>query len=196
MVPDVWVLLSLAGAQLSQLMSSRNLKGNSASTKSLKERAAAEREFGPMEPPPPAAPSLLRTLSRSLSKREKVLEGEQKAQEEEEEDEVSCLQAHIIHPYSVFRRYWDVLIMAFLFYLCLVVPYRIAFQTEATGSFYIFDRFVDVVFVMDIGLNFITGYTVGSKVVLEPPLVAYNYLSTFFVIDLVSGIPLEYVAAL
>ena len=97
----------------------------------------------------------------------------------------------IIHPFSVFRRYWDVSTMMFLFYIVILVPYRIAFNQEAQGFPLVFDRLVDAIFIIDIFLNFITGYAEGSVVVLDPKKIALAYLKSFFFIDVVSGFPLD-----
>lgn len=97
----------------------------------------------------------------------------------------------IIHPYSVFRRYWDVCIMMFLFYLCVSVPFMISFGQDPSHGMGIFDRIVDAIFAADIVLNFMTGITVNGKVNLQPDAIAKDYLTTFFVIDFISAIPVD-----
>jgi hypothetical protein len=113
--------------------------------------------------------------------------------EDREEGKTSKYERFIIHPYSLFRRYWDVSTMLFLFYIVMIVPYRIAFNVEATGFALGLSRLVDAIFIIDIFLNFATGYTLGSAVILKPKKIAYKYMTSFFLIDVISGFPLDLV---
>ena len=59
------------------------------------------------------------------------------------------------------------------------------------------DRFVDVFFVFDIVLNFVTGYAHkgNSKVVLDPKKIARQYARSWFVPDLIASFPFDIIAA-
>ena len=100
-----------------------------------------------------------------------------------------------IHPHSDFRTKWDVLVAISLAYNALAIPYRICFdQIAATDEFiFYFDRLVDFLFLVDVILNFYTGYikSKDGQIELEPKLVKMNYLKTWFLPDLISSIPYE-----
>mmetsp|Transcript_27553 Transcript_27553/g.94085 ORF Transcript_27553/g.94085 Transcript_27553/m.94085 type:complete len:869 (+) Transcript_27553:197-2803(+) len=106
---------------------------------------------------------------------------------------VATQQKGVIHPYSVFRRYWDVFLTALLLYVALVLPYRVAFQIEPTGFARGFDIFVDSLFILDVFLNACTGFrNKKGHVVMDRKAVALHYFTSVnFLLDLVSAVPLD-----
>ena len=40
----------------------------------------------------------------------------------------------VIHPFSSFRRHWDIFLMALLLYIALMVPFVIGFEVGETGK--------------------------------------------------------------
>lgn len=80
----------------------------------------------------------------------------------------------------------------FLVYVCVFMPYFMAFPEASTpliqGSFY----FIDFLFLVDMILIFNTAfYTKSGTMVNTRKEIAKNYLKLWFWIDLVSIIPLE-----
>lgn len=52
----------------------------------------------------------------------------------------------------------------------------------------------DVVFFLDVALNFVTGYAVGSAAYeLDMKKAALRYLNSWFALDLIAAMPLEYI---
>ncbi|KAA0152724.1 hypothetical protein FNF29_03613 [Cafeteria roenbergensis] len=100
---------------------------------------------------------------------------------------------HLIHPFSWLRTRWDVLLVLVISYNAFVISFRIAFDVseEVDGLFW-FDRFVDLLFIADLFLNFRTGIVTDSgAVVLDPEVIVWTYLRGWFAIDFVSAIPYE-----
>ncbi|XP_015174877.1 PREDICTED: potassium/sodium hyperpolarization-activated cyclic nucleotide-gated channel 1-like [Polistes dominula] len=106
----------------------------------------------------------------------------------------------IIHPYSTLRFFWDLLMIITYLYIFIMVPYimtfhRIAKNTDTESWIIVYPAYV--VCIIDIFLNFITGYvsTDGNEIFLNPVLIARiflssrNYIKRYFFIDLVSSIP-------
>jgi len=89
--------------------------------------------------------------------------------------------------------------MPLLVYLAIVLPFRLTFANEAPqfSSVYWFEFIIDMLFILDIILNFRTGYFFdeegGSeetqKVEYDRRRVAISYIKTWFILDVVSGIP-------
>eukprot|EP00929_Paragymnodinium_shiwhaense_P086995 TRINITY_DN47335_c0_g3_i1.p1 TRINITY_DN47335_c0_g3~~TRINITY_DN47335_c0_g3_i1.p1 ORF type:complete len:832 (+),score=139.13 TRINITY_DN47335_c0_g3_i1:91-2586(+) len=100
-----------------------------------------------------------------------------------------CLLRHNAMP----RLTWDIVLACLLLYMCISVPISLAFGREALLSG--LDAGLDAMFLLDVLLNFRTSYmdTDGS-IVLDGRRIALNYLKTWFLIDLVSSIPLEVAA--
>ena len=63
-------------------------------------------------------------------------------------------------PDSAFRRNWDLIQVAMLFYVALAVPLRIGFDVEAKPSeiMFYFEMLIDVYFWVDIVVQFRSGY--------------------------------------
>lgn len=130
------------------------------------------------------------------------------------------LQAPKIHPwtilhYSPFKAFWDWLILFLVIYTAIVTPYVASFvltrdkQREElnrnpetrrdTGPVSVYsdplvivDYIVDVMFIIDIFINFRTTFVdTSDEVVSHPCRIAVHYLKTWFVIDLVAAIPFE-----
>jgi len=102
-----------------------------------------------------------------------------------------------IDPDGNFRSTWDIIQVAVLFYLAWVTPYRVAFDAAAYGYAFWFEFIVDVYFVYDVFLNFITGYwkdiEVTSILVSDPLAVAWNYATSWLIIDVVACAPIDLV---
>lgn len=117
----------------------------------------------------------------------RVLEGEVA----EEEEEYTCL----LHPDSTPKRVWNLLLMLLLLYTATIMPLRIAFQDQIFWDWWtIFDVTIDGFFFLDMIVNFfsITQNEDGT-LVFSHSRIATNYLKSWFIIDLVSCIPMTLV---
>lgn len=65
-----------------------------------------------------------------------------------------------IHPSGTAKLMWDWVIIVFVLYNAVLVPFQVAFQPPwATHrAFYVFDNLVDVMFWIDFVVNMSTGY--------------------------------------
>ena len=62
-------------------------------------------------------------------------------------------------------------------YSAVMVPYRIGFKIDAEGAWEVIDYATDILFALDIIINFFTGYISDlGNCVRDPPLVARHYL--------------------
>ena len=62
-------------------------------------------------------------------------------------------------------------------------------DAEEKGGWWWLEIVLDFVFVGDIFLNFRTGYFVEDEMVMDPWMVAKNYIRTWFILDVVSSVP-------
>lgn len=75
-----------------------------------------------------------------------------------------------------------------------MVPYNVALKNKTSEdvSLLVVDSIVDVIFFIDIVLNFHTTYVgPGGEVVSDPKVIRLNYLKSWFVIDLLSCLPYD-----
>ncbi|XP_062407022.1 potassium/sodium hyperpolarization-activated cyclic nucleotide-gated channel 2 [Sardina pilchardus] len=121
--------------------------------------------------------------------------GSQKAVEREQE-RVKSAGNWIIHPYSDFRFYWDFTMLLFMVGNLIIIPVGITFfKDETTTPWIIFNVVSDTFFLMDLVLNFRTGIIMedNSDIILDPKTIKMRYLKTWFIVDFVSSIPVDYI---
>lgn len=109
----------------------------------------------------------------------------------------------ILHPYSRAKVYWDMLTMMMLFYAALATPVKLTFDFEAvngcrttfTGQEWHFyaNVLVDFIFMLDILVVFRTAFFHPETRILvsDTKQIAARYLRSFFLLDLMSAIPLD-----
>ncbi|XP_038633740.1 potassium/sodium hyperpolarization-activated cyclic nucleotide-gated channel 1 [Scyliorhinus canicula] len=121
--------------------------------------------------------------------------GSQKAVEREQE-RVKSAGAWIIHPYSDFRFYWDFTMLLFMVGNLIIIPVGITFfKEETTTPWIIFNVVSDTFFLMDLVLNFRTGIVIedNTEIILDPEKIKKTYLKSWFIVDFVSSIPVDYI---
>ncbi|XP_051508168.1 potassium voltage-gated channel subfamily H member 5-like [Myxocyprinus asiaticus] len=104
---------------------------------------------------------------------------------------------HIILHYCTFKTTWDWVILILTFYTAIMVPYNVSFKTKQNNvTWLVLDSVVDVIFLVDIVLNFHTTFVgPGGEVISDPKLIRMNYLKTWFIIDLLSCLPYDIINA-
>nr|XP_056723596.1 potassium/sodium hyperpolarization-activated cyclic nucleotide-gated channel 2 [Euleptes europaea] len=121
--------------------------------------------------------------------------GSQKAVEREQE-RVKSAGAWIIHPYSDFRFYWDFTMLLFMVGNLIIIPVGITFfKDETTAPWIVFNVVSDTFFLMDLVMNFRTGIVIedNTDIILDPERIKKKYLKTWFMVDFVSSIPVDYI---
>ncbi|XP_051879383.1 LOW QUALITY PROTEIN: potassium voltage-gated channel subfamily H member 2-like [Pristis pectinata] len=119
------------------------------------------------------------------------------------------LQAPRIHKwtilhYSPFKAVWDWLILLLVIYTAIFTPYSAAFllndQEEvrrrdcgySCNPLNVVDLIVDIMFIIDILINFCTTYVNSNdEVVSSPAKIAVHYFKGWFLIDMVAAIPFD-----
>ena len=95
------------------------------------------------------------------------------------------------------RLTWDAVVATILCLMAFYVPYRVCFfweqEDEDAKSILIFESVIDLIFLVDICLNFITSYRCGDSLVTRPRKIALHYLRGYFFIDLIATIPFGYI---
>ena len=106
----------------------------------------------------------------------------------------------IMHPTTKIRQYWDFLQVFLLMYIALAVPYRLGFSELSYGWWYAIDFIVDMYFYIDMVFNFFTAYWEISEsdddyhYVTNLWQIQKHYLKGWFIPDLISLAPIDYVA--
>uniref|UniRef100_A0A8C2YYJ1 Voltage-gated delayed rectifier potassium channel KCNH4 n=1 Tax=Cyclopterus lumpus TaxID=8103 RepID=A0A8C2YYJ1_CYCLU len=103
----------------------------------------------------------------------------------------------ILLHYSISKALWDWLILLATFYVAVTVPYNVSFTpyddtVTAARSTIVSDIVVEMLFIIDIILNFRTTYVSQSgQVVYEARSICIHYATTWFFVDLVAALPFD-----
>ncbi|CAH8533290.1 unnamed protein product [Dicrocoelium dendriticum] len=104
----------------------------------------------------------------------------------------------ILLHYSIFRIVWDWMILICTFYIAIMVPYNAVFSLDTDGKdLLICDIIVELLFIIDIALNFATTFVSKSgQVVHETKMIAIHYIKGWFFLDLIAAIPFDAILAI
>ncbi|KAM6228948.1 potassium/sodium hyperpolarization-activated cyclic nucleotide-gated channel 3 isoform 2-T2 [Spheniscus humboldti] len=113
-----------------------------------------------------------------------------------ERQRVKSAGAWIIHPYSDFRFYWDLIMLLLMVGNLIILPVGITFfKDENTPPWIVFNVLSDTFFLADLVLNFRTGIVVedNTEIILDPHTIKMKYLKSWFLVDFISSIPVDYI---
>ena len=100
-----------------------------------------------------------------------------------------------LDPDSGKKQFWDVLCLILLLYCSFAVPFSIAFDDVDTDQETTIKEkaeiVMDAIFMVDIMLNFVTGWDNQGIIVREFSLIAKNYLRTWFIPDFAGSFPFD-----
>ena len=85
----------------------------------------------------------------------------------------------IVHPESSLRMCWDIVTAVFVLVLVWLVPFYVGFDTWSSPTMSTFSRVMDVWFLLDLVLNFRTGYVDHGATIMNPKKIAINYFSSW-----------------
>ena len=118
----------------------------------------------------------------------------------------------MFHPYSVAINYWDYMLIILVAYTAAVIPWNVAFQMRDDCSETVevedgeelgcipdavkaLDIFVDVLFWLDMLVNFRTAYIDNKRhTIFDQKKVALHYGKGWFILDFIGTFPFEIVA--
>ncbi|KAI6177055.1 Potassium voltage-gated channel subfamily H member 6 [Aphelenchoides bicaudatus] len=111
----------------------------------------------------------------------------------------------IVH-YSPFKAVWDWIILLLVIYTAIFTPYvavfllrenqEIAKRTRFSEPLEIIDLIVDIMFIVDIIINFRTTFVnENDEVVSDPGKIARHYFTGWFIIDMIAAVPFDLLLA-
>jgi hyperpolarization activated cyclic nucleotide-gated potassium channel 2 len=72
-----------------------------------------------------------------------------------------------------------------------MVPFRISFSIELSSGEYMFEYILTLIFIVDIGVNFNTGFYLRGEFISNRNKIAINYLKFWFWIDFIATFPYD-----
>ncbi|KAG8001395.1 Potassium/sodium hyperpolarization-activated cyclic nucleotide-gated channel 4 [Nibea albiflora] len=94
------------------------------------------------------------------------------------------------------RFYWDLTMLLLMVGNLIIIPVGITFfKDEHTPPWIVFNVVSDTFFLMDLVLNFRTGIVKedNTEIILDPQQIKIKYLRSWFVVDFISSIPVDYI---
>ena len=126
---------------------------------------------------------------------------------------IKVSQQYVILHYSPFKAVWDWITLLLVVYTAFLTPYNTAFQLHEDQSkaklnldsslrlhnarpseadpLVIVDLIIDIMFLVDIIINFRTTYLLFGDVITDPQKIAVNYIKGWFFVDALAAIPFD-----
>jgi hypothetical protein len=94
------------------------------------------------------------------------------------------------HKYKI---YWDIFIIVLLLFVCVVIPFRIAFVKEQESNWTMCFNIIDGFFLLDMVLTFFTSVSDEQKMteISDKKVIAKRYFEFWFWVDIVSIFPFD-----
>ena len=93
-------------------------------------------------------------------------------------------------PDSITIMLWKMSLLLFIFAQCFFSSYIIAFLPSSERDFdepvVLVDLVIDFIYALDVMLNFKIAFYHQGELCLDPSVIAKNYMSSYFIIDLIS----------
>lgn len=135
-----------------------------------------------------------RSSNKSVSIVDKLFRGEE---DQKDIKITNNVFKQALDPRNTGRLRWDFVIVLAVLYNCLIIPLRIGFGDDKFGPLSAIDLLIDLMFMADIVVNFLTGYFRANKetgeeeLVLSQPAPALHYLRTWFFFDTIASLPVD-----
>ena len=106
---------------------------------------------------------------------------------------VTKIKTWLFLPESKFKLIWSTVMIALLIYTATLLPYRMCFNDLQSSSWQSFDMLIDLVFFLDVLINFNSViYSKEEVLIFNRWIIAKEYLKSWFIIDFLSCLPIEY----
>ncbi|CAI8015380.1 Potassium/sodium hyperpolarization-activated cyclic nucleotide-gated channel 3, partial [Geodia barretti] len=115
---------------------------------------------------------------------------------EMEEERLQNIEYLVIHPCSKFRILWDIVMLLILSINTVLLPVAVSFFRELINPGWLsFTCFSDMLFIIDIVLNFWTGVITDENIViLDLRMIRRIYVKRWLLFDILSVFPFDYMA--
>ncbi|GMF41997.1 unnamed protein product [Phytophthora fragariaefolia] len=99
---------------------------------------------------------------------------------------------YLFHPQEPAIVLWQFFVGIGIIYSIIVVPFRLGYDVDATGGWYVLEMIIDGFFLVDIVINFRTAYfDEERRLIYDPRTLFWRYAKGWFVLDLISTVPID-----
>lgn len=156
------------------------------------------------------APRKKRSLKELISEEEEYVVEDKRHFELDRESEFPPTTSFVLNPLADWRLNWDIFMMLLIAYVMIVTPFELAFvvsrplrkqferwstlSPNKRSGLWMSNVLVNLGFLADMFLNFITGFFDKKVWRTDHASIAKKYLESWFFLDLLTVLPIEYVA--
>jgi hypothetical protein len=97
----------------------------------------------------------------------------------------------VIFPNEQWKLIWDFVLLAFIMYSCVVVPFRLGMNHAAEGEWWAFEVAITVFFLSDLVLTFRVAVAEGDELIIDKASIRRIYMQFWFWVDASSSFPVE-----
>ena len=98
-------------------------------------------------------------------------------------------------PDNIYKQYWNIIMIFLMLYVAIFVPFQVSFITNSNDFIWYLqylDPIINVLFFMDILINFISAYDdQNGNQIVDLKSISRKYLTSWFLIDFISCMPIE-----
>ncbi|CAE8648017.1 unnamed protein product, partial [Polarella glacialis] len=123
-------------------------------------------------------------VSPGQSESERRMEGSQLLEFFSEGERSRCT----LHPSSLIKMLWDILLLSFLCYDLVTVPLQV-FDLQNVAALRVMDILVVTYWTVDVALSFMTGVYVDGVLVMQTSTIARQYFYSWFFFDFLVLVP-------
>jgi hypothetical protein len=97
----------------------------------------------------------------------------------------------IIHPASMFKGYWNVIIMLLLVYTATIMPFRMAFlESDWLTPWFFVELMIDSLFIIDVYVNINSAYfNDEGRFIKKRNEILFAYFKSWMLIDILACVP-------
>jgi hyperpolarization activated cyclic nucleotide-gated potassium channel 2 len=90
---------------------------------------------------------------------------------------------------------WNLLLLVFIIYQCITIPFRLSFNIPIVGGWRILEDIITAMFLIDVVINFNTGFYRKGNLIVSRKKIAINYIKFWFWLDLLASFPYDWIMA-
>mmetsp|Transcript_15603 Transcript_15603/g.51245 ORF Transcript_15603/g.51245 Transcript_15603/m.51245 type:complete len:797 (-) Transcript_15603:107-2497(-) len=104
--------------------------------------------------------------------------------------------SYVVTPQNGVVQQWDAVMVILLLFTSSVTPYEVSFLATRLDALFFINRLVDMCFLCDMVLQFNLAYVDSKTNILVEyrPAIAANYFKSWFVVDVISIIPVDVIS--
>ena len=100
----------------------------------------------------------------------------------------------MVFPDDPWKKRWDTVMLLACVATSLLTPHHVAFYDMSSVEWLVGESVIDFIFFVDIVLSFITVYYTSTEEVIDDrKLIICSYLRSWFVVDVISILPIHHI---